>query len=107
MAGLNGGQPGVPNERRLFSIHDVAKACSVSTRIVYRWINDDHLPVHRIPGSGARGILRIDREDLDCWLRKYRHDFAEDDNIPPQTMTLYGRRFIKVPPAEGSKRRRR
>jgi excisionase family DNA binding protein len=90
----------VAAERRLLSVQEVAAICGVSTRVVRRWIEHDHLPTHRIPGSGARGILRIDREDLDRWLAKFRHDFAEEEG-PGQTMTLHGMTFIrsgKFPP---------
>ena len=80
--------------KRLLKVEDVAEQCSVSTRTVRRWINGDGLPVHRLPGCGSRGILRIDAGELELWLARYQHDFAADDKSNDKTMQLNGRRFI-------------
>ena len=68
-------------ERQLLTVADVASACGVSIRTVYRWIENDGLPVHRIPGVGARPLLRIASDDLDEWLGQYRHDYAIEDAV--------------------------
>jgi len=79
----------------LLSIAAVAKRCGVSTRAVYRWINSEGLPVHRLPGTGARPITRIASSDLDQWLDGHRHDFAEEKN-DDRKLQLDGRRFFKT-----------
>ena len=71
-------------------VENVAQACGVSAKTVYRWLHDG-LPHHRPPGAGSRGILLVSRTDLDSWLRRYRHDPAA---AAPQKLTLNGRRFI-------------
>ena len=80
--------------KRMLSVSDVAAICGVSTRTVYRWMDEDDLPVHHIPGSGARPIRRVDRNDLDEWLRQYSHKFAEEMAAATQTIRLNGRKFI-------------
>ena len=82
--------------KRLLSISDVAEQCGVCERTVRTWIAEDGLPVHRIPGRGARGIHRVAQDDLDEWIRRYRHNFAEEKKEKPQTMRLDGRRFFRA-----------
>ena len=77
---------------RLLSIADAATQCGVSARTVRRWI-DEGLPVHRIPGSGARFIVRLSTVDLGKWLRQFRHEAEEDDGS--RTIHLAGRRWIQ------------
>ena len=78
---------------QLLSVSDVARRCGVSKRTVYRWL-DDGLPCLRLPGTGARPILRIDSDDLDQWLDAHRHDFANEKK-EDRKLTLDGRRFFK------------
>jgi excisionase family DNA binding protein len=92
---VSGSHSSSPGEKRLLKVEDVATRCSTSKRTVYRWIEGDGLPVHRIPGSGKAGILRIDEDDLDTWLAQYRHDFTKEAEKHEQTIKLHGRRFIK------------
>jgi len=79
---------------QLLSVDDVARRCAVSKRTVYRWL-DDGLICLRLPGTGARPILRIDSDDLDQWLGRHRHDFAEEKN-DDRKLQLDGRRFFKA-----------
>ena len=95
--------------RRLMTVFDVAERCRVSARTVYRWI-DDGLPVHRIPGSGARLIVRLSTEDLAEWLHQFRHEEGAGDDS--QTIHLAGRRWIQnglpsLSPNQGLDDRRR
>ena len=92
---MSGSSSSNPGEKRLLKIEDVAERCGTSKRTVYRWIESDDLPVHRFPGSGKAGILRIDQDDLDNWLAQYRHDFTKEAEKHEQTIKLDGRRFIK------------
>jgi excisionase family DNA binding protein len=80
------------NGQRLLSVKNVAKRCGVCTRTVYTWINEGGLTVHRIPGRGSRGIIRIAQEDLDEWTGQFRHDFAKDKS--KRTIRIEGRQFI-------------
>ena len=97
------------NGNRLLTIESVAELCGVSSRTVYRWLDREGLPVHRIPGTGARPILRIAQDDLDDWLGQYRHDPAA--KTPEQTIRLEGRRLLhprqRKPPSSGLTRFRR
>jgi len=76
----------------LLSLEQVAAWCSVSCRTVRRWM-DDGLPVHRLPGKGARPIVRIAREDLNDWIRRHRFDPSLSPSAT-QTIRLDGRRFL-------------
>ena len=80
----------------MMSIADVATRCGVSKRTVHRWINDDGLPVHRMPGSGSRPITRVGSSDLRGWLDQHRHSSAADDEHNKRTLRLDGRRFIRA-----------
>lgn len=80
---------------RLHSLDEVAALCSVSKRTVQRWIDDDGLPIHRIPGAGARGIVRIAESDLTEWLSQFRKRAADKADRP--VLRLNGRRFTKNP----------
>ena len=84
---------------QLLSVGTVAKHCGVSVRTVYRWLNDG-LVCHRLSGAGARPILRVDSGDLDQWLGRFRHDFAEE-RASNRTLRLAGRRFIKAATSSG------
>jgi excisionase family DNA binding protein len=77
---------------RLLTVEAVADLCGVSKRMVYRWLKNDGLPAHCIPGTGARRILRIAQHDLDQWLGQFRHDAAA--KRPEQTIRLEGRRLL-------------
>ena len=82
-----------PRRQLLMTVGQTAATCGVSSKTVKRWIADDGLPVHRLPGSGARPIMAVSRTDLDEWLAQYRHDprhAAETD----KTFTVQGRRFL-------------
>ena len=92
--------------KRLLRISEVATSCSVSARTVYRWIERDGLPVHRIPGAGVREIRRISAEDLDEWLSHHRYDLAAANASTQQTLQLNGRRFISSIPAETNRKNR-
>jgi hypothetical protein len=80
---------------RLLSVHAVAKACGVSVRTVYRWLGPDGLPVHRIPGAGARPILRIAQDDLDAFLARHRHDPEVEQAAANRTFHLDGMRSMR------------
>jgi excisionase family DNA binding protein len=82
------------NDQQLLSVNDVAKRCGVCTRTVYTWINEERLPVYRIPCKGKRGIIRIAQEDLDEWTGQFRHDFAKEKDKSQRTMRIEGRQFI-------------
>ena len=77
---------------RLLSIADAARQCGVSARTLRRWINDG-LPVHRMPGGGARLMVRISTKDLAGWLRQFRHEAGPEDNS--QVIRLEGRHWIQ------------
>jgi len=79
---------------RLLSVNDVAKRCGVCTRTVYTWINEGGLTVHRIPGRGSRGIIRIADDDLGEWLGQFRYDFAKEKDKNKRTIRIEGRQFI-------------
>lgn len=76
----------------MLKVSDVAANCGVSPKTVYRWINNDELPVHRLPGSGSRGITLISPADLEAWLRRHRVDPSLCDQ---QVIKLEGRRYFK------------
>ena len=77
----------------LLSIEAAASLCGVSTRTVRRWIERENLPIHHLPGTGLRSIVRIAQVDLDRWLERHRHD-PEAEADRDQTMQLDGIRFI-------------
>ena len=79
----------------LMTVAEVARQCSVSTRTVYRWIRNG-LPIHRIPGTGARPILRISRRDLDECLSKTRQTSTDVARVDSPTIRLDGRKFIRI-----------
>jgi excisionase family DNA binding protein len=83
-------------KRLLLKVEAVAELCGVSTRTVYRWLNREGLPVHRIPGAGLRPILRISQADLDAWLSRHRHDPEVEADKPKRTMRLEGMRFMRT-----------
>jgi excisionase family DNA binding protein len=82
------------NSRQLFRLQTVADLCGVSTREVYRWLNHGELPVHRLPGTGMRPILRIANQDLDAWLDRHRHDPEVEKEAAKKTLDLAGIRFM-------------
>lgn len=64
-----------PNGNRMLSINAVAALCEVSRNTVYRWIETEGLPVHRLPsGRGSRPVIRIDSEKLTEWIDSYLSD---------------------------------
>jgi excisionase family DNA binding protein len=79
---------------KLLSVNDVAERCGVCTRTVYTWINEGGLAVHRIPGRGRSGIIRISQDDLDEWIGQFRHDFAKEKDKSERTVRIEGRQFI-------------
>jgi len=82
------------NDQQLLSVNAVAKRCGVCKRTVYTWINKENLPIHRIPGRGSRGIIRIAQNDLDEWTGQFRHDFAKEKDKSKRTIRIEGRQFI-------------
>ena len=78
------------------TVAGVASHCAVSVRTVYRWIERDGLPVHRLPGAGASPITRVSRHDLDDWLSTARQAPADvgRDDVPK--LRLDGRKFIQT-----------
>lgn len=78
------------SEAKFLRVADVAQRCSVSVKTVYRWIGEG-LPIHQMPGSGARGIILIAGIDLEVWLRQYRREPVPQ----PAKLRLSGRRLIK------------
>lgn len=76
----------------MLKVADVAANCGVSLKTVYRWINNDQLPIHRLPGSGSRGITLISPGDLEVWLRRHRVDPSACEQ---QVIKLDGRRYLK------------
>lgn len=83
---------------QLLKVGTIADLCGVSVRTIYRWIDREGLPVHRIPGAGLRPILRIAEADLTAWLSRHRHDPEVEDAAGPQTMTLDGMHYISPSP---------
>ena len=55
-------------EKRVFRTREVAERCCVSLRTVQRWIKDDKLPAHRLPGGRD---YRIQFEDLKKFCEEY------------------------------------
>jgi excisionase family DNA binding protein len=94
---------GRTSDKRLLPINEVARQCGVSKRTVYRWIAADELPVHRIPGTGLRPILRIAQDDLDLWLDSHRHDPDIENAYRDRTFRLDGNRYMQPPPSKGRK----
>jgi hypothetical protein len=89
---------------RLLSVHAVARACGVSVRTVYRWLGPpDGLPVHLLPGTGTRPILRVAQEDLDAFLARHRHDPEVVDAAKNRTFHLDGMRFMRPTSTESGK----
>jgi excisionase family DNA binding protein len=88
---------------RLLKIETVATLCEVSKRTVYRWLNREGLPAHRIPGVGARPILRIAQTDLDAWLQRHRHDPEVEKAATQRTLRLDGIRFMQPAPPDSGK----
>ena len=89
-------RPDMLDGRRLLSINEVAERCGVSGRTVYRWLNHDGLPTHRLPTTGLRPILRIAEADLDVWLQGHRQD-PEIAEAAQRTLRLDGMRFMSTP----------
>lgn len=81
-------------KKRMLTVADVATQCGVCQRTVTIWIANDGLPVHRVPGRGSKGIIRIAQEDLDIWLAQFRHNAAHEKEERERTVRLDGRSFI-------------
>lgn len=90
------GQSDGANGQRLLSIAGAAERCGVCRKTVDTWISKEGLPVHRLPGRGAKGMLRIAVDDLTDWLSQHRHDVAEEKKHDRRTLRLEGRRFLAV-----------
>jgi excisionase family DNA binding protein len=85
-------QENKPTKASLMRVGQVAEYCGVSYCVVYRWITDEDLPVHRLPGSGIRPITLISREDLESFLARHRHETY----LPrEETVKLNGRRLLR------------
>jgi excisionase family DNA binding protein len=89
---------------RLLTYEEAALRCGVSARTVRRWVSDGGLPVHRLPGAGARPISRISETDLESWLGSRR---AVIDDREAPTLRLDGRRLIDPAWAQRPRQRRR
>ena len=85
---------------QLLSLAQVADLCTVSSRTVRRWIHDG-LPAHRLPGNGARGILRVSYIDLEDWIDHHRCAL-DADPTQEQAICLEGRRFMATPRSDGN-----
>ena len=72
----------------------VGELCGVSTRTVNRWVSNDGLATHHLPGRGGRPVLMVHRHDLDEWLGRFRVDPKSDDGSDKRTISLAGRRFF-------------
>ena len=81
------------NHQVLLTVQQLATLCGVSSRTVTRWIEDDGLPVHQMPGRGGRSLRLIDPADFDEWIRQYRLDPKVDVNDQP-AIRINGRRFF-------------
>lgn len=77
----------------LLKISDVAVRCGVSEKVISRWIEEDGLPVHRLPGRGGRHLSLIHRHDLDTWLAQFRVETHGDGDFDPM-IKINGRRFF-------------
>lgn len=88
------GEPESTPTNRLLSVQAVADACGVSIRTVYRWLARDGLSVHRLPGTGARSIIRIAQADLSHFLNHHRHDPEMEKALGSRTMRLSGTSFL-------------
>lgn len=76
----------------MLKVTQVAEYCGVSYCVVYRWITENKLPVHHLPGSGSRPITLVSREDLELFLARHRREKYEPES---QTLKLSGRRLLK------------
>lgn len=56
-------------ERRLLTVNETAERLRTSRPTVYRRISRGQLPALRI---GDRGPLRVDADELECWLDNQR-----------------------------------
>ena len=82
------------DQQIMLTVPQVAAACGVSARTVKRWIHDDGLPIHRLPGTGTRPIMAVSRPDLDEWLSRFRSD-PDRQTDADTTFSLRGPRFLR------------
>lgn len=82
------------DQQIMLTVPQVAAVCGVSARTVKRWIHNDNLPSHRLPGAGARPIIAVSRPDLDEWLGRHRHDPNRQSDTD-RTFKIDGQRFLK------------
>lgn len=54
--------------RQLLSVREVAEMVGVTVQTVYMWVQCGDLPSMR-----AGKLIRIDRDELDAWLKGERH----------------------------------
>lgn len=56
--------------RELISVDQFAAECGVGPRTVRNWIRTGQVPAYRL--SVGRGLIRLDRRDVDLVLRRAR-----------------------------------
>ena len=78
----------------MMTVAQVGRLCGVSVRTVSRWVRNEGLATHRLPGRGGRPLLMVHRQDLDEWLGRFRVDPNSDDESDKRTISLAGRRFF-------------
>lgn len=77
-----------PTSRRYLSAKEVAAELGVHEGTIARYISKGQLPVIRLPSttnSGKRGVVRIDREDIDRLMQAHKTvcgaPIADDDEL--------------------------
>jgi len=77
-----GRTPGV--EPRFYTLEDVATFLNVSVPQVYSLVRSRELPAVKI---GGRGVWRVDREQLDAYIKRLHeetHEWARDHPLNPR-----------------------
>lgn len=77
-----GRTPGI--EPRFFTLEDVATYLNVSVPQVYSLVRSRELPAVKI---GGRGVWRVDREQLDAYIKRLHektNEWARDHPLNPR-----------------------
>jgi excisionase family DNA binding protein len=78
----DGRTPGI--EPRFFTLEDVATYLNVSVPQVYSLVRSRELPAVKI---GGRGVWRVDRKQLDAYIRRLHEEtdeWAKDHPLKPR-----------------------
>lgn len=92
--------PETPTARdRLDSWKEIAVYIGRDIRTAMRWEKERGLPVHRVPGSGARQPVFAYRTELDEWLKRGNEESEATEPIAPDVSGQVPSKVEAVPPS--------